>query len=45
MGFAESVLLLANIIGLRLDRVEEGQEALIAERNYETQYFKIELGR
>ncbi|WP_054857172.1 dihydrodipicolinate reductase [Vulcanisaeta sp. JCM 16159] len=45
VGFAESVLLLANITGLKLDRVEEGQEALIAERNYETQYFKIEPGQ
>ena len=45
VGFAESVLLLANIIGLRLDRVEESQEALIAERHYETQYFKVEPGQ
>ena len=45
VGFAESVLLLASIIGLRLDRVEESQEALIAERHYETQYFKVEPGQ
>lgn len=45
VGFAESVLLLASIIGLRLDRVEEGQEALIAEERHETQYFKIEPGQ
>ncbi|BDR92961.1 NAD(P)H-dependent amine dehydrogenase family protein [Vulcanisaeta souniana] len=45
VGFPESVLLLASIIGLRLDRVEEGQEALIAERNYETQYFKVGPGQ
>lgn len=45
VGFAESILLLASIIGLRLDRVEEGQEAIIAERHYETQYFKVEPGQ
>ncbi len=45
VGFAESILLLANIIGLKLDRVEEGQEALIAEKRYETQYFKMEPGQ
>jgi hypothetical protein len=28
VGFAESVLLMASIMGLRLDRVEEGQEAI-----------------
>ncbi len=45
VGFAESVHLLASIIGLKLDRVEEGQEALIAEKHYETQYFKMEPGQ
>jgi len=45
VGFAESVLLMASIMGLRLDRVEEGQEAIIADRRYETQYFRIEEGQ
>ncbi|MGC9153362.1 MAG: dihydrodipicolinate reductase [Vulcanisaeta sp.] len=45
VGFAESVLLMANIMGIRLDRVEEGQDAIIADRHYETQYFKIEEGQ
>ena len=45
VGFAESVLLMASIMGLRLDRVEEGQEAIIADKRYETQYFRIEEGQ
>ncbi len=45
VGFAESVLLMASIMGLRLDRVEEGQDAIIADRHYETQYFRIEEGQ
>lgn len=45
VGFAESVLLMASMMGLRLDRVEEGQEAIIADRHYETQYFRIEEGQ
>jgi 4-hydroxy-tetrahydrodipicolinate reductase len=45
VGFAESVLLMASMMGLRLDRVEEGQEAIIADKRYETQYFRIEEGQ
>ena len=45
VGFAESVLLMASMMGLRLDRVEEEQEAIIADRHYETQYFRIEEGQ
>lgn len=45
VGFAESTLLLASIMGVTLDRVEEGQEAIIADGHYETQYFKIEEGQ
>jgi 4-hydroxy-tetrahydrodipicolinate reductase len=45
VGFAESVLLMASIMNLKLDRVEEGQEAIIADNYYETQYFKIEKGQ
>jgi len=45
VGFAESVLLMASMMGLRLDRVEEGQEAIIADKHYETQYFRIEEGQ
>jgi 4-hydroxy-tetrahydrodipicolinate reductase len=45
VGFAESVLLMASMMGIRLDRVEEGQEAIVADRHYETQYFKVEEGQ
>ncbi len=45
VGFAESVLLMASMMGLKLDRVEEGQEAIIADKRYETQYFRIEEGQ
>ena len=45
VGFAESVLLMASMMGIRLDRVEEGQEAIVADRHYETQYFKVEDGQ
>jgi 4-hydroxy-tetrahydrodipicolinate reductase len=36
---------MASMMGLRLDRVEEGQEAIIADKRYETQYFRIEEGQ
>ena len=45
VGFAESVLLMASMMGIRLDRVEEGQETIVADRHYETQYFKVEEGQ
>ncbi|MGC8570616.1 MAG: dihydrodipicolinate reductase [Caldivirga sp.] len=45
VGFAESVLLTASIIGINLSEVREGQEAIIADRHYETPYFKIEPGQ
>ncbi|KUO94139.1 MAG: dihydrodipicolinate reductase [Vulcanisaeta sp. CIS_19] len=45
VGFAESVLLMASMMELRLDRVKEGQETIIADRHYETQYFRIEEGQ
>ncbi|WP_069807543.1 NAD(P)H-dependent amine dehydrogenase family protein [Vulcanisaeta thermophila] len=45
VGFAESVLLTASIMGLRLDKVEEDQEPVIADANYETQYFRISPGQ
>ncbi len=45
VGFAESVLLTASIIGINLTEVRESQEAIIADKHYETQYFKIEPGQ
>lgn len=44
VGFAESTLLIAEILGLRLDEVREGQEPIIADKYYETQYFKVKEG-
>jgi len=44
VGYAESVLLLADMLGIKLDKVEEWQEPVIAEKEYETQYFKIKPG-
>lgn len=44
VGYAESILLLASIIGARIDKVEEGQEPMIADKPMETRYFKIPPG-
>jgi 4-hydroxy-tetrahydrodipicolinate reductase len=44
-GYAESILLLASIIGVNIDRVEEKQEPIIADKNLETKYFKINPGQ
>ncbi len=45
VGYAESIMLLGCILGVNIDRVEEGQEPIIAEKPVETQYFKISPGR
>ncbi len=45
VGYAESILLIASMIGVELDRVEEGQEPVIADKAMETQYFKIKPGQ
>lgn len=45
IGYAESILLLASIIGARIDKVEEGQEPIIANKPMETRYFKISPGQ
>lgn len=45
VGYAESIMLLGCILGVNIDRVEEGQEPIIAEEYAETQYFKISPGR
>jgi len=44
VGYAESVLLIADMLGIKLDEVKEGQEPVIAEKDYETEYFKIKPG-
>ncbi|MGC9010308.1 MAG: hypothetical protein ACP5I7_06835 [Sulfolobales archaeon] len=45
VGYAESILLLADFLGVKIDKVEEGQEPILADKYMETQYFKIEPGR
>ncbi len=45
VGYAESVLLLASMMGVELEKVVEGQAPLVAERYLETQYFKIKPGQ
>ncbi|MEM2312638.1 MAG: hypothetical protein QXQ28_05245 [Candidatus Nezhaarchaeales archaeon] len=45
VGYAESVLLTALIMGVKLDRVEEEQEPLIANRPLKTEYFNIKPGQ
>ena len=44
VGYTESALLLASMLGIKLDKVVENQEAIIADKHYETKYFKIEPG-
>lgn len=44
VGYAESVCLLADMLNIKIDRVEERQEASIAEKEYTTQYFHIKPG-
>lgn len=45
VGYAESVMLLASMLGVHVERIEEGQEPIVADKYMETQYFKIEPGR
>ncbi|MEM0458212.1 MAG: hypothetical protein QXD76_04120 [Sulfolobales archaeon] len=45
VGYAESILLLGEFLGVRISKVEEGQEPILAERYMETEYFKIQPGR
>ncbi len=44
VGYAESVLLIASMLGVNIERVEEAQEPIIAERDYRTEYFHISPG-
>jgi 4-hydroxy-tetrahydrodipicolinate reductase len=45
VGYAESIMLTSYMLGLKIDRVEEGQEPIIADKYMETQYFKIQPGQ
>ncbi|RLE71436.1 MAG: dihydrodipicolinate reductase [Thermoprotei archaeon] len=45
VGYAESVMLLASILGVEIDKVEERQESLIAETFMKTDFFNISPGK
>jgi len=45
VGYAESIMLISSMIGLRVDKISEGQEPIVADKHVETQHFKIEPGR
>ncbi|MHA1589346.1 MAG: NAD(P)H-dependent amine dehydrogenase family protein [Candidatus Njordarchaeales archaeon] len=45
VGYAESIMLIASMLGIKLDRIEEGQEPVIAEKPMKTQYFSIKPGQ
>ncbi len=45
VGYAESVLLISDIAGLTLTKVEEDQEPVIAERDVESHGVKVEKGK
>ena len=44
VGFAESVFLISEILGLKITRVEEKQEPVVSEEELRTQYFEIRPG-
>jgi len=45
VGYAESIMLISHMLGLKIDKIEEGQEPIIADKYMETQYFKIHPGQ
>ncbi|MBS7656006.1 dihydrodipicolinate reductase [Candidatus Bathyarchaeota archaeon] len=44
-GYAESILLLASIIGVNIDKIKENQEPILAKENLTTEYFNINPGQ
>ncbi len=44
VGYAESILLISSMLGIKIDRVVEKQEPVIAEKHVKTQYFDIPKG-
>jgi len=44
-GYAESILLLASIIGVNINKIEEKQEPILTEKNLKTEYFNINPGQ
>ena len=45
VGYAESIMLMASMLGIKIDKVEEGQEPVVADKYMKTQYFEIQPGR
>jgi len=45
VGYAESVDMLASALGVKLDKIVEGQEPLIASKALKTDYFNIAVGQ
>jgi 4-hydroxy-tetrahydrodipicolinate reductase len=45
VGYGESVSLIALALGVKLTKIVEGQDALIAKRPLKTQYFEIPMGK
>ena len=45
VGYAESIMLIASMLNIKIDRIEEGQEPIVADKYMETQYFKIQPGQ
>jgi len=44
VGYAESILLISSMLGIKLDKVVERQEPVIADKHMKTQYFDIPEG-
>ncbi len=45
VGYAESIMLISSMLGLKMDKVIEKQEPIIAEKPMKTQYFDIKPGQ
>lgn len=45
VGYAESIDMLASALGVKLDKIIEGQEPLIASKPLKTDYFNIPIGQ
>jgi len=44
-GYSESINLIANALGVNLDKIIEGQEPLIAKKDMKTQFFNVREGQ
>ncbi|MEM1545324.1 MAG: dihydrodipicolinate reductase [Candidatus Methanomethylicia archaeon] len=45
VGYAESIMLISCMLDLKIDKIIEGQEPIVADKYMETQYFKIQPGQ